>query len=260
MPDKLPLIVISHGRTGWAGGHRDTAAFLADAGFVVAAINHPIDGSTGGMSRVDDLAYLTERPADIKRLIDFMTREWPFASHIDPARVGFFGFSRGGYTGLVLAGGDPNPALARASCGPRSAGNLCIRILNNEFPAAGYVHDPRIKAAVLADPAPNFFFGPQDLKNVTIPIQLWSSEHGGFGASVARSEAIRDALLPKPDFRIVPKAAHYIFLTPCSAGQAIRNAEICVDAPDVDRVRFHAEFNAAARDFFRDHLNAAMKR
>src|ERR1700687_2002681 len=33
--DKLPLIVISHGRTGWFGGHHDTAAAMADAGFVV---------------------------------------------------------------------------------------------------------------------------------------------------------------------------------------------------------------------------------
>src|SRR6478672_2617376 len=32
--DKLPLIVISHGRRGWLGGHHDTAAALADAGFV----------------------------------------------------------------------------------------------------------------------------------------------------------------------------------------------------------------------------------
>src|ERR1700760_3868416 len=41
--DKLPLIVMSHGRMGWFGGHEDTAAALADAGFVVAAIDHPND-------------------------------------------------------------------------------------------------------------------------------------------------------------------------------------------------------------------------
>ena len=41
--EKLPLIVMSHGRRGWFGGHHDTAAALADAGFVVAALNHPGD-------------------------------------------------------------------------------------------------------------------------------------------------------------------------------------------------------------------------
>jgi predicted dienelactone hydrolase len=38
---KLPLVIFSHGRTGWFGAHHDTAETLADAGFVVAAINHP---------------------------------------------------------------------------------------------------------------------------------------------------------------------------------------------------------------------------
>ena len=32
------LIVMSHGRRGWFGGHHDTAAALADAGFVVTAL------------------------------------------------------------------------------------------------------------------------------------------------------------------------------------------------------------------------------
>jgi len=40
---KLPLVVSSHGRGGWFGLHHDTAEALADAGFVVAAINHPGD-------------------------------------------------------------------------------------------------------------------------------------------------------------------------------------------------------------------------
>ena len=41
--DKLPLVVISHGHGGSFLGHHDLAEALADAGFVVAAINHPGD-------------------------------------------------------------------------------------------------------------------------------------------------------------------------------------------------------------------------
>src|SRR6202048_3978027 len=41
--EKLPLIVVSHGRRGNFLGHIDTAQALADAGFIVAAINHPGD-------------------------------------------------------------------------------------------------------------------------------------------------------------------------------------------------------------------------
>ncbi|MFK4508787.1 platelet-activating factor acetylhydrolase isoform II [Bradyrhizobium daqingense] len=40
--EKLPLVIVSHGRGGWFGQHHDTVEALADAGFVVAAINHPV--------------------------------------------------------------------------------------------------------------------------------------------------------------------------------------------------------------------------
>ena len=85
--DKLPLIVISHGREGWFGGHHATAAALADAGFIVAAISHPGDNASD-KSRVDDLSVLVERPTDIKRLIDFMLSAWPDAPKIDRERIG----------------------------------------------------------------------------------------------------------------------------------------------------------------------------
>ena len=45
-----------------------------------------------------------ERPADIKRLVDYLLGAWSHASAIDPGRIGMFGFSRGGYTGLVVVG------------------------------------------------------------------------------------------------------------------------------------------------------------
>jgi predicted dienelactone hydrolase len=81
--DKLPLVVISHGRGGNFIGHHDTAETLADAGFIVAAINHP-GSTTLDTSHVGDLSALVERPTDIKRLIDFMLEASSAASKIDP--------------------------------------------------------------------------------------------------------------------------------------------------------------------------------
>ena len=118
---QLPLIVISHGRGGSFVGHHDIAETLADAGFVAAAINHPGD-TASDLSRSDDLSVFIERPNDIKRLVDFMIGASPAASNIDPDRIGFFGFSRGGYQGLVLVGAKPNRATAASSCSnPRPA-------------------------------------------------------------------------------------------------------------------------------------------
>jgi predicted dienelactone hydrolase len=108
LPDKrLPLIVVSHGRTGTFAGHHDIAEALADAGFIVAAINHAGDTSAD-LSRTDDLSIYVQRPNDIKRLIDFMLGTPPLASSIDRDRIGLFGFSRGGYTALAVIGANPD--------------------------------------------------------------------------------------------------------------------------------------------------------
>jgi predicted dienelactone hydrolase len=131
--DKLPLIVVSHGRGGDFVGHHGTAEALADAGFVVAAINHPGDTATD-MSRSDDLSALVGRPTDIKRIIDFMLGASPIASMIDPKRIGFFGFSRGGYIGLVLVGARPDWASTTSLC-RTSPSHICQQILSKAFTA-----------------------------------------------------------------------------------------------------------------------------
>jgi len=144
---KLPLIVISHGRTAWFGAHHDTAATLADAGYMVAAINHPGDNSFDH-SRVDDLSVFVERPIDIKRLLDFMLNAWSDAPKIDRERIGLFGFSMGGHTGLAVIGGIPDFRKDLPGC----EGNrlrACEQLRNNEIPTRPSVHDPRVKAAVI---------------------------------------------------------------------------------------------------------------
>jgi len=89
---KLPLVIYSHGRGGFFGQQHDTAEALADAGFVVAAINHPGD-TVSDSSRRDTLSVWGSRPADIVRLLDFLLNDWKDKAVIDPARVGFVGFS-----------------------------------------------------------------------------------------------------------------------------------------------------------------------
>jgi predicted dienelactone hydrolase len=69
--DNLPLIVMSHGLGGSFWNLHGIAAALADAGFVVAAITHPDASRRRDSSTAGSLAWMTERPSDIRRLIDF---------------------------------------------------------------------------------------------------------------------------------------------------------------------------------------------
>jgi len=129
--EKHPLVVVSHGRGGNFLGHHDTAEAMADAGFIVAAINHPGD-TRSDMSRATELSVYVSRPADIKRLVDYMAGPSPAAPFVDPSRIGLFGFSRGGYTGLAVIGANADWANALSYCGD-SQGRGCKQIRNKDF-------------------------------------------------------------------------------------------------------------------------------
>jgi predicted dienelactone hydrolase len=258
----LPLVVISHGYGGSYLGHRDTAEALAEAGFVAIAISHPVDSGRGGMLRADTLAVLVDRPADIKRTIDFMLGAWPDHARLDAQRIGFFGFSRGGYTGLVIAGGNPDIRKADAFCAVPFPKPSCEQLRKSELPKEGPVHDPRVKAAVLADPGSAPLFDRVALKGVKIPLQLWASERSSedmTGAEVKFEwvNAIADELPVKPDYHLVPNAGHFAFLPPCTPEGAKSFPRGCVDRPGFDRAAFHKELNAAVAAFLREHLAGA---
>ena len=252
---RLPLIVVTHGRRGSVFGHIDTAAALADAGFVVAAINHPGDTARDS-SRTDDFSVLVERPADMKRLTDFMLGAWQEAAILDPQRIGLFGFSRGAYTGLVVIGGNPDFAALAPLCEKAdTASSKCRDIREGRVPTAPAIHDLRVRAAVLADP-PLFegLFNRERLADVTIPMLLWRSALGGDGVTPDAVEALVPLLPTRPDYRIVPNSAHFSFIAPCPPKLAEAAPILCTDPPGFDRIAFHNEFNAAAVAFFRAHL------
>lgn len=260
--EQLPLIVISHGYGGYFAGHHDIAEVLADGGFVVVALNHPVDAGGGDMSRADTPAALTERPADITRVIDYMLTAWSDHAKLDRARIGFFGFSRGGYTGLVVAGGNPDLRKMIALCPENSPNPGCAGLRRNEMPAPTFAHDRRVTALVIADPAFGPLFDLDGLKDVKIPIQLWASALSGedrTGGEVTLDYVagiVRD-LPVKPDYHLVLKAGHYAFVPPCTPDLAQRRPDICTDRPGFDRSAFHAQFNAATLAFFRKHLVGA---
>jgi predicted dienelactone hydrolase len=249
----LPLIVVSHGSGGWSGAHRDTAAMLADAGFVVAALDHPGDNATDH-SRSDKLSILLDRPTDIRRLTDFMLDAWPEASKLDRERIGFFGFSRGAYTGLVIAGGGLDISRIAPLCPEGFYDGMCAEIRKGEIPGQHPAADPRFKAAVLADLEFGRAFTPHGLKDVKVPIQLWGSARGGDGVLPEDNATVDRNLPARPEYHVVPNSAHFAFMAPCSAEATKALPEICADDGAFDRVAFHAEFNAAVLAFFRQYL------
>jgi len=246
---QVPLIVISHGSGGSFLGHHDTAEALAGAGLVVAAISHPGD-SFQDLAQQGHLSSFATRPQDIRRLIDYMTQRWPLHRHLNAQRVGLFGFSRGGYTGLVLAGARVDFRQGLAQCAKNNY-PLCREIRQGQLPAIPGA-DPRIKAMVLADPLK--LFNAAGLGSVKVALQLWVSEAGGDGVTPQAEAALLAALPPHTESHVVTGAGHFAFLAPCSAQQQAHVPEICRDRPGFDRAAFHRDFNAQMSGFFLTHL------
>jgi predicted dienelactone hydrolase len=255
----LPLVVISHGTGSSLLGHFDTAIALADAGFVVAAVTHAGD-NYADQSRSADIM---DRPRQISRVIDHMLSSWDGRAMVDPARIGMFGFSAGGFTTLVNIGGVPDFSKIGPMCRQYPGDFACQLIAksgsNPAVPltsATARPADPRIKAAVVAAPALGFAFSPDGLKNVKVPVQLWRADNDVLLPHPRYAEAVRLALPEAPDYHVVTNAGHFDFLVPCSNALASIAPAICASAVGFDRAAFHASFNAAVLSFLNKTLKA----
>lgn len=250
----LPLIVMSHGGAGWYDSHADTARALARAGFIAAAISHAGD-TFKDQSRVLEL---WRRPAQLHRLVDYMLDGWRGHEQVDSARIGAFGFSNGGFTVLVAAGGVPNLLKITPFCDAHRDHDLCAALqqahvdMNSiaNVPASAWVHDPRIKAIVIAAPAFGFAFGKAGLRAVLAPVQLWSAADDRHQPHPDYDEPVRDDLPHAPHYHAVAHAGHYDFLPPCGKRLLQTHPEICKSLPDFDRATFHEQFNADVIQFF----------
>lgn len=252
----LPLVVMSHGTGGSLLGHFDTALALADAGFVVAAVTHTGDNHAD-QSRSTDIM---DRPRQISRVIDHMLAAWSERAVIDPARVGIFGFSAGGFTALASIGGVPDFSKIGPMCRQHPGDFACQLLAGHGSPAAppatANVPDGRIKAAVVAAPALGFTFTAPGLAKVGVPVQLWRAQDDVLVPHPRYAEAVRLALPRPPEYHVVPGAGHFDFLAPCGVALAALVPAICASAPGFDRAAFHVGFNAEVVGFFRRTLAA----
>lgn len=254
-----PLVVISHGTGGAPTSHVNTALALAEAGYVVAAPIHNGDNFQNE-STVGTTEWIVDRARELARVNDFLLIEWKDRTSLDPQRIGVFGFSAGGTTALVTLGGTPDFARISSHCAtdPEFVCQLMRQDLRT--PAASeWVHDPRVKAAIVVAPGLAFTFEPSGLSSVRSHVQLWQGNADTF-VPPTNADIVRRLLPGSPEFYLVDSAGHTSFLPPCNmVTAALLPKRLCVDPPGFDRRAFHKEFNASVVSFFNRNLSAGVQ-
>ncbi|WP_199751576.1 MULTISPECIES: prolyl oligopeptidase family serine peptidase [unclassified Asaia] len=241
------LIVISHGTGGSWTSHLDTAAALARAGYVVAALTEPGDNWHDTAHASD----LVGRTRAMSAALTYMLSAWPLSAHLDQNRIGAFGFSAGGLTALLAVGARPDLTRVAPWCALHAASFTCTLLHKRTLPTDARlpsVQDTRFKAMVIAAPALGFTMTRASLAPVTLPVQLWQAMNDAILPSPGSVEPVRDNLPSPPEFHAVSGAGHFDFLAPCRAGYEAM--AICQSLPGFDRAAFHAVFNKALTGFY----------
>lgn len=250
-----PLVLISHGHGGSALGHHDLATALADAGFIVAAIEH------AGDSHRDQSGFGTERVLlgrawQGSALLNLLLADPQLGQHIDADRIGVAGFSAGGYTSLLLLGATPDFARREAYCSAQPAdAELCVEVpaVIERLPVSRATADPRIRAGFVMAPFA-IFFDAATLKRVDAPVFLYGAMADRVLLPAYNVLPVRDALPRLHTFHGIVGAGHYVFLAPCNPGMSEALPVLCVDPPGIDRGALHSQINADAVGFFRETL------
>ncbi len=261
--DHLPLVLLSHGSGSRAIGMAWIATALAEAGFIVAAPDHP--GTTSGDSTPADTPKIWERTDDISTIITSLTTNAEWSGAVDATRIGVLGFSLGGSAAIELAGARANLDAYVKYCVDYASSMDCQwfaggrgykndeRIVVPKFDLRSIDkarfeqsnRDPRIGSAVLVDPGLEVAFTKDSLQAIDIPLSFINlGSVGQIPVAVLADQLAKD--VSNATYRQVDDSNHFSFLPVCKhdADQFLKSVgevdPICVPTAR-DRADIHKE-------------------
>ncbi len=187
---KLPLVVISHGYTGYRTLMFYLGEHLASHGYIVAAIDHTdstnadVDVVNAPFSGFPSTLY--NRSRDQQFTLDYLTSQATFlTTHIDNERAGLIGYSMGGYGAVNTIGGCYHFTESAITTFTGSKDPLQAAAIAKLYSScAGGQHqniqvDDRWRAAVAISPWGNQhgLFDTKALGNIRIPVLYIAGEY-----------------------------------------------------------------------------------
>jgi predicted dienelactone hydrolase len=247
-----PLILMSHGNGCERRDMSHLAASLVKKGYIVAAVEH-YGNSFSTYNPLTTLQFW-ERSRDISFAITQLTAV--LKDHVDPARIGFVGYSLGGMTGLSLAGAQAENVIevAKEQQKRHEAIQLDLLHLIDEKVAQQSYKDERIKAFALLSPA-TFVYPNKTLSAIKAPLALIASvadEVLPFSEHARR--LIETGIATKVQI-LRGAISHFVFLNRVSElGRTLLTGEFNNPLVETHRKVFHKEIATFVEDFFKANL------
>ncbi len=227
MPDATPadgaqpLVVLSHGMFGNSRNQAWLAAELTAAGYIVAAVDHP--GTSTFQRDPDDARELWERPHDISRTIDHILAMEEV--EVDEDRIFMAGHSLGGWTAMMLAGGQYDTARIDAYCAADPEDLVCgifqmWRVGMAEDDRAVIEQDwsdPRLAGVAVFDLGGTQTFSDTSLAAIETPLIVFGAPIANSGIDLDVESRALVAALPEGVRYVEPEdLAHFDFLGRCT--------------------------------------------
>lgn len=258
---KFPLVIISHGSGGSPFVHRDMAKYLAEHGYIVAALQHPRNNY---LNNVDEATTTNwrNRPKHVSAALDKVLRTKWLTEHINSSKIGIIGHSAGGFTALALLGGIPDTKHSRLHCQNKRHldQGFCDfgkekEELHQDFKIQGLA-DKRFRSAVLLAPVGVLFSGTDNLNKVNAPLLIYRAEYDRQLNYPFHAELISRAL-PRQDklvYRVLKNANHFSFISPFPESIADEIGLPARDEPGFNRQESHHKMNIDILNFLNQTL------
>ena len=266
---EYPLVLLSHGTGGSAMQVMWLGYYLAARGYIVAAVNHHGNTAAEQQRAAQGFLLYWERARDLTAVLDRLLADPVFGARIDRNRIGAAGFSLGGYTVILLAGGVFNLREFGAFCSSRRRDFTCGP--QPEFPdaptlfaklkkadplvqeslghASDSYRDRRIKRVFAIAPALGGGFTKVGLSKVKIPVRIIIGRADKVAPLPTNAQRYAN-LIKGASLVVLPgEIGHYTFLAECTDhGKVV--LDICRDAERIDRALVHRQVAQLAFEFF----------
>lgn len=259
---KVPLVVISHGLGGSRSSFDYLARHLASYGFAVAVPEHPGSNAEQIQALINGLASevappeeLIDRPLDIQRLLDYLSKT--YGNRLNMQQVGVLGQSFGGYTALALAGANLNFERLQESCNPdRLSLNLSLLLQCRATVLAAetdVLQDQRISAAIAINPITSTLFGPTEMAKIQVPILMVASSDDSIAPALPEQIEPFTWLTPRYKYlALLKNGSHFSTIAESAAGGGVFQIPASAVGPD-PTIAF-AYLRALTLAFFKVHL------